>query len=72
MRMMVFAQQLEASASKGEETFNKTRLSLLNRLSGMYKDYNVAVDQGVFEGVMPLYTTKVDASIYNTTAFTNF
>lgn len=71
MRMMVFAQQLEASASKGEETFNKTRLSLLNRLSGMYKDYNVSVDKGVFQGVMPLYTDKVDASIYNTTAFTN-
>ena len=71
MRMMVFAQQLEASASKGEEIFDKTRLALLNRLSGMYKNYNVSVDKGVFEGVMPLYTDKVDASIYNTTAFTN-
>src|SRR5690606_25581038 len=71
MRMMVFAQQLESSAAKGEETFDKTRLSLLNRLSGMYKNYNVSVDKGVFEGVMLLYTNKVDASIYNTTAFTN-
>ena len=72
MRMMVFAQQLEASASKGEEAFNKTRLSLLNRLSGMYKNYNTAVDKGVFEGVMPLYTDKTESSIYNATAFTNF
>lgn len=71
MRMMVFAQQLEASAIQGEDAFNRTRIAFLNRLSGMYKDYNVEVDKGVFEGVMPLYTDKVDASIYNTTAFTS-
>ncbi len=72
MRIMVFAQQLETSANKGEETFSKTRKALLNRLSVIYKNYNVTVDKSVFENVMPLYTKNADAGIYESTAFTSY
>ncbi|TDU43179.1 peptidase S46-like protein [Gelidibacter sediminis] len=63
--------QLEGAAANGEEAFEKQRDANISRLKGIYKDYNVTVDRGVFESVMPLYTDHVDATIYDKTAFTN-
>jgi len=63
--------QLENSATRGEEIFDKTRTSVINRLKGNFKNYDVGVDKGVFKSIMPLYTNKMDASIYDTTSFTN-
>ena len=63
--------QLENSATRGEEIFDKTRTSVINRLKGNFKNYDVGVDKGVFKSIMPLYTNKMDASIYDNTSFTN-
>src|SRR5690606_31799100 len=38
---------------------------------GIHKNYDVNVDRGVFENVMPFYTDNVDATIYNKTALTS-
>lgn len=63
--------QLEKSASKGEEAFEKARTSIINRLKGGFKNYDVEVDKGVFKNIMPLYTNNMDTSIYDKTSFTN-
>ncbi len=63
--------QLEKAASRGEEVFDKARTSVINRLKGNFKNYDVGVDRGVYENIMPLYTDKGDASIYDKTKFTN-
>ncbi|MEZ4801237.1 MAG: S46 family peptidase [Gelidibacter sp.] len=71
MQLMFRLSQMEAAAANGEEAFDKARASTLARLEGSFKDFNAEVDKGVFEGVMPLYTKNVDASIYEKTAFTS-
>jgi len=71
MQLMFRLSQMEAAAANGEEAFDKARVSMLARLEGSFKDFNAEVDKGVFEGVMPLYTKNVDASIYDKTAFTS-
>lgn len=71
MHMMFRLTQMEGAANKGEASFEKARTSMINRLKGIYKNYNVDVDQGVYESVMPLYSKNVDATIYKKTAFTN-
>ncbi|MCK7589210.1 S46 family peptidase [Subsaxibacter sp. CAU 1640] len=71
MQLMFRLSQMEAAAANGEEAFDKARASMLARLEGSFKDFNAEVDKGVFEGVMPLYTENVDASIYDKTAFTS-
>lgn len=71
MQMSFRLVQLENASSKGEEAFNKARESVINQLKSIHKNYNVMVDKGVFKAVMPLYTNKVDASIYDKTALTN-
>ena len=63
--------QLEQAALRGEETFDKARTSVIGRLKGAFKNYDVTVDRGVFKNVMPLYTDKIDDSIYDKTSFTN-
>jgi len=63
--------QLEQAAARGEEVFNRARTSVINRLKGTFKNYDVGVDRGVFENIMPLYTRNVDVSIYDKTSFTN-
>ena len=63
--------QLEQAAARGEEVFDKARTSIVNRLKGNFKNYDVGVDRGVFENIMPLYTNNVDATIYDKTSFTN-
>jgi hypothetical protein len=71
MQMMFRLAQMEMSAQRGEEAFEKARTSMVNRLKGIHKNYDVSVDKGVFEAVMPMYKpNNSDASIYETTAFT--
>lgn len=71
MQMMFRLTQMENAAKKGDASFEKARTSMINRLKGIHKNYNVKVDKGVFESIMPLYTKNVDATIYNKTAFTD-
>ncbi|MFD2725040.1 S46 family peptidase [Hyunsoonleella rubra] len=71
MQMMLRMAQMENSAGNGKEAFEKARTAMINRLKGIHKNYNVDLDRGVFEAVMPLYTTDVDVSIYDQTAFTD-
>jgi Peptidase S46 len=71
MQMMLRLAQMEMSSQRGEEAFNKARTSMINRLKGIYKNYNVEVDKGVFKAVMPLYKPdNTNVSIYDNTAFT--
>lgn len=70
MMMMFRLSQMENSAANGEAVFENARASTVDRLKGMYKDFNVNVDKGVFEAIMPFYVDNVDASIYDKTAFT--
>ncbi|SHG94271.1 S46 family peptidase [Winogradskyella jejuensis] len=71
MQMMFRLVQMENTANRGEEAFEKARMSMVNQLKGIHKNYNSAVDKGVFEAVMPLYSSNFDASIYDNTAFVN-
>ncbi len=70
MQMMFRLVQMENSIIKSEANFESARTSAIDKLKGMYKDFNVSVDKGVFEAIMPFYVDKVDASIYDKTAFT--
>ncbi|MBC3758229.1 S46 family peptidase [Hyunsoonleella sp. SJ7] len=71
MQMMFRMAQMENATGNGKEAFEKARTAMINRLKGIHKNYNVDLDRGVFEAVMPLYTTDVDVSIYDQTAFTD-
>ncbi len=71
MHMMFRMAQLENTASRGEESFNKAQTAMISRLKGIHKNYNVTVDKGVYENVMPLYTKNTDVSIYDNTNFTD-
>jgi len=69
MQAMFRLTQLENAASRSEEAFNKLRVSMINRLKSVHKNYNASVDKGIFNAIMPMYTSKVDASIYDNTNF---
>nr|WP_299032529.1 S46 family peptidase [uncultured Tenacibaculum sp.] len=72
MQMTFRAYQLEQVALNKPEKFEDAKTSLVNRIKGIHKNFNVNVDKGVFKNVMPLYNpTNVDASIYNKTSFTD-
>jgi len=71
MRMMFRLTQMENAATSGEENFNKSRESMTSILTSIHKNYNALVDKGVYEAIMPLYTSKTDASIYENSSFTN-
>ncbi|MEM9679132.1 MAG: S46 family peptidase [Bacteroidota bacterium] len=71
MQLMFRMVQLENTAGRGEEAFNKARESVISGLKRVHKNYNAKVDKGVYEAVMPLYSNNVDASIYSKTAFTD-
>lgn len=71
MQGMFRLYQMEQAAAKGDKSFDKARTSVINRLKGSFKNYNATVDRGVFENIMPLYTDKVDVSIYDNTNFTD-
>ncbi|TYC11300.1 S46 family peptidase [Bizionia gelidisalsuginis] len=71
MQMTLRAYQFERAIIEKPALFDKAKESLEGNLKGIHKNYDVAVDKGVFENVMPFYTTTVAASIYDKTAFTN-
>ena len=71
MNMTFRAYQFEQAVTKNPEGFDKAKASLTNRITGTLKNYDVGVDKGVFNNVMSFYTNDVDASIYDSTAFTN-
>ncbi|MDO6674173.1 S46 family peptidase [Tenacibaculum sp. 1_MG-2023] len=72
MQMTFRAYQLEQVALNKPEKFEEAKTSLINRIKGVHKNFDVNVDKGVFKNVMPLYNpTNVDASIYDKTSFTN-
>jgi len=72
MQMTFRAYQLEQVALNKPEKFEEAKTSLVNRIKGIHKNFDVNVDKGVFKNVMPLYNpTNVDASIYNKTSFTD-
>lgn len=71
MQMTFRTYQFERAITEKPEIFDKAKESLENTLKGIHKNYDVTVDKGVFENVMPFYTDKIDASIYEKTAFTN-
>lgn len=71
MQMIFRSTQLEFAAMRSEEAFNNARASLISRLRNVHKNYNKNVDKGVFQAIMPFYTPKGDASIYENTKFTN-
>lgn len=71
MQMMMRLYQLEKAAERGKDVFNNFKPRVESYLSSKYKDFNAQLDKDVFEAVMPFYTTNIDATIYDNTAFTN-
>lgn len=71
MQMTFRAYQLEAATEADEANFERAKKALVARLKGIHKNYDVNIDKGVFEAVMPYYTKNVNALIYGETAFTN-
>ena len=71
MQMMFRLTQMENAADKSEAAFEKSRESMISLIKKIHKNYNINVDKGVYQAVMPLYSNKVDVSIYDKTAFTN-
>ncbi|MEM9856461.1 MAG: S46 family peptidase [Bacteroidota bacterium] len=69
MQMTLRAYQLVLQVEANPDNFDQARLSLVNRIKGIHKNYDLDVDRGVFDNVMPLYTDKINASIYNKSAF---
>ncbi len=71
MSAMVQLAKMEKAASYSGEAFNSVRASIISRINYAFKNYDVGVDRGVFENIMPLYSKNVDASIYDKTSFVN-
>jgi len=71
MNMVFRAYQMEQTVTNNPDAFEKAKASLIGRLEGTHKNYDVNVDKGVFINVMPFYTENIDVSIYDSTAFTN-
>jgi hypothetical protein len=71
MNMTFRAYQFEQAINKDSKSFDKAKAAIESTLKGIHKNYDVGVDKGVFENVMPFYNDNVDASIYEKTAFTN-
>ena len=71
MMLMFRMTQLEQAVSNGEDAFNKSKQSTIERMTAFYKDYDATVDKGVYEAVMPLYTANYDSSIYDKTSFSD-
>ncbi len=72
MQMTFRAYQVEQSLKQNPDNIEKDRAYITNLLKGVHKNYDVNVDKGVYEAVMPLYNkTNVDPTIYDKTAFTN-
>ncbi|PWI30680.1 serine protease [Flavobacteriaceae bacterium LYZ1037] len=71
MEMTFRTYQFEQAIINNPDVFEKAKASIEGTLTGVHKDYDVNVDRGVFENVMPFYTKNVDVSIYDKTAFTH-
>lgn len=71
MQMTFRAYQVEQALIANPQNLEQVKTSLTGRLQGIHKNYDVDVDKGVYQNVMPLYGKPVDASIYDETAFTN-
>jgi len=71
MQMTYRAYQMETAIKANPDNFNRAKAAALSRIKGIHKNYDVTVDKGVYNAVMPMYSKTVDASIYNNTAFTN-
>lgn len=70
MNMTFRTYQFEQAIKNNPDIFDKAKASIEGTITGIHKNYDVNVDKGVFESVMPFYTNNVDVSIYNNTAFT--
>lgn len=72
MNIMFRLYQLEQGVSKDVNSFGKRKDFVESQLRRIHKNYNVTVDKGVFEAIMPLYDPKVtNSKIYASSAFTN-
>ncbi|WP_179318464.1 S46 family peptidase [Winogradskyella helgolandensis] len=71
MQMTFRAYQVEQALIDNPEILERGKTILTGQLQGIHKNYDVDLDKGVYLNVMPLYGKKVDASIYDNTAFTN-
>ncbi|MGY0391476.1 S46 family peptidase [Bizionia sp. KMM 8389] len=71
MTMTFRAYQIEQSLLKNPAGIDNGRAYITGVLEGIHKNYDVKVDRGVFENVMPFYTDKVNSLIYDETAFTS-
>ncbi|CAL2058372.1 S46 family peptidase [Tenacibaculum sp. 190524A05c] len=71
MQMAFRSYELEMVAKNRPELYEKVKTSLTGRLKGIHKNYDVNVDKGVFKNVMPLYNKNFEASIYESTSFTD-
>jgi len=70
MKLISSLYQLELKADKSKESFEATREKIVHSLNTFYKNYNATVDKKIYESIMPLYTSNVDASIYDKTKLT--
>lgn len=71
MQMTFRAYQVEQALLANPQNLERGKAVLTGQLQGIHKNYDPSVDKGVYQNVMPLYGKPVDASIYETTAFTN-
>ncbi|WP_418508623.1 S46 family peptidase [Corallibacter sp.] len=72
MQMTFRTYQVEQGLKQNPDNLEKNKTYITNLLKGVHKDYDVNVDKGVFEAVMPLYKkNNIDPTIYDKTAFTN-
>jgi hypothetical protein len=71
MHMMYRIYQMERAVSKDEASFEVQIEGLKKRITDIHKNYDINVDKGVFEAVMPFYTKTGTVDIYQTTSFTN-
>jgi len=71
MTMTLRAYQMEQAINQNPDNFEKAKARFASTLKGIHKNYDVNVDKGVFKNVMPFYTEKADAAIYEKTALTD-
>lgn len=71
MQMTFRAYQVEQALIDNPAILERGKEVLTGQLEGIHKNYDVDLDKGVYQNVMPLYGKKVDVSIYDKTAFTN-
>lgn len=72
MQMTLRAYQVEQTLKESSDNLDKSKAYITNLLKGIHKNYDISVDKGVYEVIMPLYNeANVDPTIYNKTAFTD-